>query len=239
MACFSLQILITEISPSFYLSLLAISCQRLCGELHNTGKTIIKWALERTNVKLIAVNLIFTYSELFVQPSGESSPLYRSLRLGYICTGHWPQSESTMLAWHTWPDDREPKQTVFVTFAFWSQGAFCPFCIMILFMAYICLVTDYLPSGLNGMNFEYVIRYSVHRHTHTHTHTHEHKQTLHTLKQVPYPRGKVVNITQRSWNHNKDPGNKMWYFSLSLSLCQYTPCLHGITSKSGRYHGPI
>lgn len=51
-----------------------------------------------------------------------------------------------------------------------------------------------------------------------HTNEHAQKQTLHTLKQVPYPRGKVVNITQRSRNHNKDPGNKMWYFRVSLSL---------------------
>lgn len=178
MTCFSLQVPITD--TNFTLILPFSSHHILSASLAVSYKIGER---ERTKVKLIAVNLIFTYSELFVQPSGESSPLCRSLRLGYICTGHWPQLKPVMLAWHTWPGDREPKQTVFVTFVFWSQGAFCPFCIMILFMAYICLVSDYLPSGLNGMNFEFVIRYSAHRHTHTHTHTHRHTQTnTHTNK---------------------------------------------------------
>lgn len=161
------------------------------------------------------MNLIFTYSELFVQPSGESSPLCRSLRLGYICTGHWPQLKPVMLAWHTWPGDREPKQTVFVTFVFWSQGCILPF---------LHYDTIY---GLH-LSCLWLLAFRIKWHelwicnqifcAQAHTNEHAQKQTLHTLKQVPYPRGKVVNITQRSRNHNKDPGNKMWYFRVSLSL---------------------
>lgn len=210
MTCFSLQVPITD--TNFTLILPFSSHHILSASLAVSYKIGER---ERTKVKLIAVNLIFTYSELFVQPSGESSPLCRSLRLGYICTGHWPQLKPVMLAWHTWPGDREPKQTVFVTFVFWSQGCILPF---------LHYDTIY---GLR-LSCLWLLAFRIKWHelwicnqifcAQAHTNEHAHKQTLHTLKQVPYPRGKVVNITQRSRNHNKDPGNKMWYFRVSLSL---------------------
>lgn len=49
---------------------------------------------------------------------------------------------------------------------FISPGKHRPFCIFVLFVASNSVVSDYMPSGINGMDFEYVIRYQVHKNKH-------------------------------------------------------------------------
>lgn len=73
-------------------------------------------------------------------------------------------------------------------FVFQSMGTLCPFCVFVQFVAHTSVVSDYLPSGLNGMNFEYVIRYQVNKHTQTYK-----DECMHplTLSQIPEGRSRI------------------------------------------------
>lgn len=107
--------------------------------------------------------------------------------LGYL-PGQQPQSACDAGVTHmtSWSNAKVNS----VMFVLGSLGTLCPICICVQFVAYISVVCDYLPSGLNGMNFEYLIRYQVHKHTQTGIQIYAHTNT------VPDPGGKVENITE-------------------------------------------